>query len=595
MDEDATKVDGTTTADPDATRVGTTTFIGRYEVVRLLGRGGMGEVYLAHDPVLDRKVAVKLIGREMDDQEARRRLVHEARAAGRLRHPNIVTIFDAGEHEGAPYIAMEHVEGETLRALVRRRAPLPLARRLELVESACAGLAHAHRANVVHFDVKPDNLMLDANGILKVLDFGIARVLKNEMLVTQHVVGTLRYMSPEQAAGHPLDRRSDVFSLGSSLFELVAYAPAYAGSAHEIITRITAGPVPRLTEVVPSVDSRLDALVSRAMSLEPADRFDDLDELAAELSRLRVELDPSEGARRSSSSVAVSAASMSTVVDAPTARRRTHRAVLAGAGAAGVLAIGLGAAWVLAPRPQPEGYVAASPVAEGAAPGATAPPQPVTAPPRPDAPPSVAPTGAPRGNGGRATAQNDRAGVSERQASTTAPPPPQIQTPPQETPGPPRSVQPPPVATVDTPRAEASPAPAQVETTGTRSTPTAPLEVAPPVQAPGETDGVLAAIRRYHDAYKALDAAGVRQMYPTLGPDQFEQLRRSFDATAAYEVDARQPRVEVRNDTATVRALVVRRIAPKVGRAVTNEVDTEFRLRRDPRGWVITDVRATKP
>ena len=103
---------------------------------------------------------------------------------------------------------------------------------------------------------------------------------------------------------------------------------------------------------------------------------------------------------------------------------------------------------------------------------------------------------------------------------------------------------------------------------------------------------MLAAVRRYHDAYKALDAAGVRQMYPTLAPDQFDQLRRSFDAITAYEVDARQPRVELRNDTATVRALVVRRIVPKVGRAVTNEVETEFRLRRDPRGWLITDVRA---
>lgn len=591
MDEDRTKADGTTTADLDATRVGTTTFIGRYAVVRLLGRGGMGEVYLAHDPVLDRKVAVKLIGREIDDQEAQRRLVHEARAAGRLRHRNIVTIFDAGEHEGAPYIAMEHMEGETLRALIRRRAPLPLARRLEFIESASAGLAHAHRANVVHFDVKPDNLMLDADGVLKVLDFGIARVLKNEVLLTQHVVGTLRYMSPEQAAGGPLDRRSDVFSLGSSLFELVAYAPAYAGSAHEIITRITAGPVPRLAEAVPSVDARLDALVSRAMALDPAHRFDDLDELAAELGRLRVELEPGEGARRSSSFVAVSAASMSAVVDMPTAARRTRPAVLAGVGAAAALSIGWGAWWVLAPRSQPAGEVSALPVSGGATPGATAQPQPLPAPLRPEAPPAVAGiAGAPRGDTGRPTAQDNRNRVSPQQAPPSAALA-QTQNPAQEVTTPPRSVQPPPVDTVETPRAEAPPSPPQVET-GTRPAPAVPPEATPPVQAVSETDSVLAAIRRYHDAYKALDAAGVRQMYPTLGPDQFEQLRRTFDAMATYEVDARQPRVEVRNDTATVRALVVRRIVPKVGRAVTNEVETEFRLRRDPRGWLITEVRA---
>ena len=190
---------------------------------------------------------------------------------------------------------MEHVAGDTLRALIRRRAPLPLGRRLRFIESACAGLAHAHRANVVHFDVKPDNLMLDADGVLKVLDFGIARVLKNEVLLTQHVVGTLRYMSPEQAAGGPLDRRSDVFSLGCSLFELVAYAPAYAGSAHEIITRITAGPVPRLADAVPSVDPGSTRWSRSAMALDPVHRFDDLDELAAELGRLRAALEPERG------------------------------------------------------------------------------------------------------------------------------------------------------------------------------------------------------------------------------------------------------------------------------------------------------------
>src|SRR5205823_10920647 len=144
--------------------------IGRFEVTLLLGRGGMGEVYLARDPLIDRPVAIKLLaaGREGD---AGRRLVREARAAGRLHHPNIVTLFDAGEHDGRPYIAMEYVSGETLRSIIQRQATLPLRRRLELIEGACAGLAHAHRAEVVHLDVKPDNLMLDEAGIVKVLDF----------------------------------------------------------------------------------------------------------------------------------------------------------------------------------------------------------------------------------------------------------------------------------------------------------------------------------------------------------------------------------------------------------------------------------------
>src|SRR5688572_17493421 len=163
--------------------------IGRYELLRLIGRGGMGEVHFARDTVLDRNVAVKLIARDLEDDPARKRLVREARAAGRLRHPNIVTIFDAGEHDGRSYIVLEYVPGETLRSLIRRQAPLPLRRRLELIEGACAGLAHAHRAGVVHLDIKPDNLMLDESGVLKVLDFGIARVLQSDALATRPLAG----------------------------------------------------------------------------------------------------------------------------------------------------------------------------------------------------------------------------------------------------------------------------------------------------------------------------------------------------------------------------------------------------------------------
>jgi eukaryotic-like serine/threonine-protein kinase len=266
--------------------------IGRYRVIRLLGRGGMSDVYLARDPMLERDLAIKLIAGGMDDEVARRRLVREASASGRLRHPNIVTIFDAGEFEGRPFIAMEYVPGQTMRSIVQKRLDLPLRRRLELIEHACAGLAHAHGLGVVHLDIKPDNLIVDESGVLKVLDFGIARILTSESLATRHILGTLRYMSPEQVAGDPLDHRSDIFSLGCSLYELLAYVPAYSGSTREIVYRIAVGPVPRLIEVMPDIDPRLDAAIGRAMALDPAERFADLDEFQAELARLRAELDP---------------------------------------------------------------------------------------------------------------------------------------------------------------------------------------------------------------------------------------------------------------------------------------------------------------
>ena len=266
--------------------------IGRYQILRLIGRGGMGEVYLARDPVLERDVAVKLISGEIDTDRSRQRLVLEARAAGRLQHPNIVTIFDAGEHEDQPFIAMEFVRGETLGNLIRRQAPMALVRRLELIEHACAGLAHAHRAGVVHLDIKPDNLMLDETGVVKVLDFGIARVLKTDLLVTRQLGGTLRYMSPEQIENRPLDRRSDVFSLGCALFELVTFVPAFVGSTKDIVTQISSGPVPGMREAMPGLEPRLDAIARRAMALDPTERYADLDELRAELAAVRKDMDP---------------------------------------------------------------------------------------------------------------------------------------------------------------------------------------------------------------------------------------------------------------------------------------------------------------
>ena len=265
--------------------------IGRFEVMKLLGRGGMGEVYLARDPVIDRMVAIKLIGSGLDVDRERRRLLREARAAGRLHHPNIVTVFEAGEFEDRSFIAMEYVQGETLGRLIRHRADLTLRRRIEMIEGACAGLAHAHRTGVIHLDIKPDNLMLADSGIVKVLDFGISRVVQSQA-ATAPGAGTLRYMSPEQVQGRPLDHRSDIFSLGCSLFELVSYTPAFTGSTKEIVTHIAAGPVPSVLDLSPDFDRRLDHIIRRSMALEPSKRYDNLEEMREDLAQVRGSIDP---------------------------------------------------------------------------------------------------------------------------------------------------------------------------------------------------------------------------------------------------------------------------------------------------------------
>jgi serine/threonine-protein kinase len=552
--------------------------IGRYQVGRLLGRGGMSEVYLARDPVLDRDVAVKLIAGELDDQTARRRLVREARAAGRLQHPNIVTIFDAGEHDGRPYIAMEYVCGETVRNLIQRKAPLPLSRRLELIEGACAGLAHAHRAGVVHLDIKPDNLMLDESGVAKVLDFGIARVLQGEALATRHIVGTLRYMSPEQIAGEPLDRRSDVFSLGCSLFELLAYEPAYAGSTKEIVTRIAVGPVPRLVDAVPDIDPRLDAIVSRAMALEPSERFDDLEDLRHELARIRG--DTSSGAA--------------------TTPREWRARLLAPAAVGFLVAAALGAYLILgATSPSEPGPEVAT---ASAAPAADA-----VEPPIPSETAGAAASPAER------APDTSRAG--EKRADRVAPevtapagprvPPPPIaagQLPPTLTQPRTTATEPPaaapvtqsaPPPAIDLPRPE--PAPPRADPVAPPAAGSPPAERAARdqperAQPPSDNEAVLAALGRYRAAYEARNVARVLEVYPSFDSAQVERLRRSFEQMESYEVSILKPRIDVQSDLAIVRAVVEHRMTPRVGSRTVNPVETEFRLQRTGSGWVITAV-----
>src|ERR1700730_15561367 len=167
----------------------------------------MGTVYLARDPPLARLVAIKVLSGDFDNEDLRERFSREARSVSRLRHPNIVTIFEYGDFTGQPFIAMEYVSGESWAELIRRRAPVPLFRKLRMMEELCAGMAYAHRARIVHRDIKPGNIMVDAeNNLIKILDFGIARNLESSAPVTQ-VVGTPSYMSPEQTSGQRVDLR----------------------------------------------------------------------------------------------------------------------------------------------------------------------------------------------------------------------------------------------------------------------------------------------------------------------------------------------------------------------------------------------------
>jgi serine/threonine protein kinase len=258
---------------------------GRYELREELGRGAMGVVYRAHDPVIGRDVAVKTLhlteaGTGMSREELIGRFQTEARAAGLLTHPNITVVFDAGEEEGTFYITMELVEGRSLQSMLDGRQLFPLPRVMRLMEQVCGALDFAHQRNVVHRDIKPANLMLTADDTVKITDFGTAKILQFGTAQTSHVMGTPSYMSPEQVKGKPVDGRSDIFSLGVILYELMTGEKPFPGQniTTVIYKIINEDPIsPRSLDS--SIHPGLSAVITHALAKEPTARFQSCQEL----------------------------------------------------------------------------------------------------------------------------------------------------------------------------------------------------------------------------------------------------------------------------------------------------------------------------
>ncbi len=260
--------------------------IGRYEVTGELGKGAMGIVYKAEDPTIGRMVAVKTTRLDvhgMDEEEVFKRFRHEARAAGALHHSNVVTIYDAGQHDNLFYIAMEYVEGETLQKLLRQRR-FTAAEVLDVARQICAGLDYAHSHGVIHRDVKPANIILTPDGMAKIMDFGIAKT-GGGMTTDGQVLGTPYYMSPEQVRGRPLDGRSDLFCFAVILYEMITGQKPFVGeNPNTIIYNIVnEEPVPP-NEVDPSISAELSGVLLRALQKNPNHRYATGAELVRELS-----------------------------------------------------------------------------------------------------------------------------------------------------------------------------------------------------------------------------------------------------------------------------------------------------------------------
>jgi serine/threonine protein kinase len=267
---------------------------GRYEILSELGRGAMGVVYRATDPVIGRSVAVKTIrlseeGTGLSRPEMLTRFQTEARAAGLLTHPNIVVVYDAGEENGLYFITMELVEGKSLQALIDGGHAFPVSRVLRILEQTCSALQFAHDRNVVHRDIKPANLMLTADDTVKVTDFGTAKILQfGTVQQTTHVMGTPSYMSPEQVKGRAVDGRSDIFSLGVVLYEMLTGEKPFPGqSITTVIYKIVnEDPIPP-RQLNPSIHPGLNEIVLRALSKEPETRYQNCREMLDDLRNYR--------------------------------------------------------------------------------------------------------------------------------------------------------------------------------------------------------------------------------------------------------------------------------------------------------------------
>lgn len=252
--------------------------IGRFRLIRLLGKGNQSEVYLAHDPHLDREVAIKTLQFASNAEQVANmeNLLAEARTVSRLLHPNIVTLFDAGEQDGQPYLVFEYVNGPTLAQVLKSEGPVPPARAAELAVQILDALAYAHSQGIIHRDIKPSNILLGANGIARVMDFGVAGRIDNAASKSGYLMGTPMYMAPEYISNEEYGPQSDIFSFGMTLYELLTGKYAVrAKSIEEVMQRIVCDPIASPSKHNPKIDEKLDDLIQKALCKDPSQRFED--------------------------------------------------------------------------------------------------------------------------------------------------------------------------------------------------------------------------------------------------------------------------------------------------------------------------------
>ena len=258
----------------------------RYKIIKSIGEGGMANVYLAWDTILEREVAVKILRGDLsEDEKFVRRFEREANSASSLRHPNIVEMYDVGEDNGKYFIVMEYVEGQTLKSLIKRRGSLTLPEVLDIMTQLTSGIAHAHQNGIIHRDIKPQNVLILDDGLIKIADFGIAHALNSEELTqTNSVMGSVHYLPPEQANGEQSTFKSDIYSLGILMFELLTgHVPFKGENAVEIAIKQMKDPIPSIRDIKTDIPQSVENIILKSTAKNPKNRYDKVDDMKYDL------------------------------------------------------------------------------------------------------------------------------------------------------------------------------------------------------------------------------------------------------------------------------------------------------------------------
>ena len=571
------------------------TRIGKYEVECVIGEGAMGVVYRAVDPMINRRVAIKVMNDAVaQDAGLRERFLREAQAAGSLQHPNLVTVYDFGAVDDHLYTAMEYVEGDDLSELLRKQVTIPVDQALDLVIGLLHGVAFAHKRGIVHRDIKPANIRVDGEGTARLMDFGVAHLASSEMTSTGVLLGTPSYMAPEQITGSPVAAETDIFSVGAVLYELLAHRRPFEGETlqslmYQILTKT---PEP-LGDLVAGLPTGLDRVVMRALAKEQEQRYRSAAAMANDLAAIRDTLSV-HGQRNSLSLRATIDTALADERHSRHRRKRTRQLALAGG------ALLTAGAVFAAVRVQSRSGANSPPpaVTMTSAPSATLPAAPDTS----RAPATPASATPPPASGAR---QATSAASPPRAAVDTRRPPDAIGRPA----SPPRAVQPL-TGTGSAAPAPVSPAPREsprepppverpsivAQQQSSASVP-AVAPISPPapatVQEPRDNaaEQIAAVIAAYARALESRDIGELRRVYPSMTADQRRAFEEFFRSTRSLDASLSVASLQV--DGATAEAQLTGSFNYVTTGGVTERRPVSFRaaLRREGSAWTLVAVR----